>query len=75
MIVVAPASIIGLWVWRHPAAMPIALTVTAYALIFLCIGRPDNWYWGFLIAPIWPLGLVGLGTAMLHTPRGVEVCK
>jgi hypothetical protein len=73
MIVVAPASIIGLWVWRHPAATRIALTVTAYTLMFLCVGRPDNWYWGFLIAPIWPLGLVGLGAAVL-SPSVVRVC-
>ena len=65
MIVVVPSSIVGLWVWRHPAATRIALTVTAYALMFLCIGRPNNWYWGFLIAPIWLLGMVGLGTAFL----------
>jgi hypothetical protein len=65
MVVVVPSSIVGLWVWRHPAATRIALTVTAYALMFLCVGRPNNWYWGFLIAPVWPLGMVGLGTAVL----------
>jgi hypothetical protein len=33
--------------------------LTAFLSVFLLVGRPDNSYWGLLIAPILPLGLFG----------------
>ena len=69
LIVVVAVAVVGLWSWPHPARLRIATTVTLYALIFLVVGRPDEWYWGFLIAPIWPLGLVGFGAALMSGRR------
>jgi len=32
--------------------------VTGYMVTFAIAGRADNWYWGLLIAPLLPLGLI-----------------
>jgi hypothetical protein len=53
----------GLWVWRQPGVERVALTVSIYFSTFLVFGRPDNFYWGLMIAPILPLGLVGWAVA------------
>jgi hypothetical protein len=49
----------GFWHWEDPFGRRLALTVTGYFCLFMLIGRPDNWYWGFLIAPLIPLGGFG----------------
>lgn len=63
-IMTVSAALVGLWCWRHPQGPRIAAFVSAFAVFTLFVGRSDNWYWGFLTAPIWPLGLVGFGTTM-----------
>jgi len=57
--VIVPVAWAGLFFWRAPAAPAVAATVTAYFAMFMCIGRDDNWYWGLLIGPLLPLGLLG----------------
>jgi hypothetical protein len=42
-----------------PVGRRVTATVVAYLGVFLFVGLPVNWYWGFLIAPLVPLGLVG----------------
>jgi hypothetical protein len=37
-----------------------ALLFAGYAVLFAGLGRPDNWYWGLLIAPVFMLGLMFL---------------
>jgi hypothetical protein len=69
LVLLVPASLVGLWVWRHPASAQIATTVTLFAAVFLVVGRPDNWYWGFVVAPLWPLGLVGFGDRLVTQRR------
>jgi hypothetical protein len=51
-----PALWWGLW-RRDDLALP--LVVTAYFVTFMVVGRPDNYYWGLLIAPLLPLGVIG----------------
>jgi hypothetical protein len=34
-----------------------ALIVVGYAFAFMLVGRPDNFYWAILIAPLLPMGL------------------
>jgi hypothetical protein len=55
------ALLAGVWMWRGAAARPVALVLTAFLGLFLLVGRPDNSYWGLLIAPILPLGVLGWG--------------
>jgi hypothetical protein len=59
-----PLSLLGLVMLRCPHGERVALTVGGYALAFMAIGRLDNVYWGLLIAPLWPLGLVFLPAAI-----------
>ena len=43
--------------------------VLTYLAIWLFIGRPDNDYWGLVVAPLLPLGLLQLPEA-LRRARG-----
>jgi hypothetical protein len=54
-----PAAVAGLTQWTGPAGRRVGATVAAYLVAFMVGGLPVNWYWGFLIAPILPLGLLG----------------
>lgn len=56
--ILAPFAVLGLAVWRGPLGDRVALVVLGYCVAFLVIGRPENSYWGMLIAPLWPLGLL-----------------
>ena len=49
----------GSWYWSDSLGRRVALILTGYFALFMVAGRPDNWYWGFVIAPLIPLG--GLG--------------
>jgi hypothetical protein len=49
----------GAWQWRSAPGQRVALMLTLYLAAFLVVGRPDNFYWGLLIAPILPLGALG----------------
>jgi hypothetical protein len=51
-----PPALLGLAAWRDPLGERMALTVFGYVAAFILIGRPENAYWGLLIAPLWPLG-------------------
>lgn len=61
----APLALLGLLVWRDPLAERVALTVFGYVAAFVFVGRPENSYWGLLIAPLWPLGLLMAPRAIL----------
>jgi hypothetical protein len=45
----------GLWRWSPR----VAAVVTLYLGAFMIGGRTDNWYWGYVVAPLLPLGAVG----------------
>ena len=42
----------------------LALTVVGYGATFLVLGRPGNAYWGLMIAPLWPIGLLWTASAL-----------
>jgi len=50
--IAVPLSIIGWLGWRDPAGLRVAGVLTGYLLAFTVLGRPDNFYWGLLIAPL-----------------------
>jgi MFS family permease len=54
----APLSLFGAWVFEGSTGRRLFATLGAYFVAFSIIGRPENDYWGFLIAP-----LVGLCAA------------
>ena len=57
--VLLPFALLGLFLWRSAVGRRVAATVVAYLAVFSVVGRPDNWYWGLLVAPLLPLGAVG----------------
>jgi len=55
--VLAPLALFGLACAKGPLADRLLLVVGGYVAAFLVVGRPDNAYWGLIIAPLWPIGL------------------
>jgi hypothetical protein len=57
-----PLTMLGWASWRTPGRTETGtfgfLLFSGYALIFMVLGRPDNWYWGLLISPVFLMGLM-----------------
>jgi hypothetical protein len=81
--ILATPALFGLFGLKGALARRTALTVFGYAGLFCIVGRPENFYWGLMIAPLWPLGLVGVWDAakalaaghpppILRTLKGLE---
>lgn len=70
--VLVPIALLGLTASRGPLGHRLAFTVLGYAFAFACVGRTDNSYWGLIIAPLWPLGLVTAWTALVWCVANVR---
>ncbi len=46
----------------------LGLVVLGYVAALLVFGRPENAYWGLVLTPLLPLGLVRLATALARRP-------
>ena len=55
--VATPLALLGWAAWSDGYAKRVACMLGLWLAAFLLIGRPDNAYWGFLFAPILPVGL------------------
>lgn len=55
--IVAPLSILGLAAWDGPAGDRVRLTVGAYLVLFLFVGKAFDVYWGAFYTPLMMLGL------------------
>jgi hypothetical protein len=53
-----PFLVTGAWMMA-PRNFRLAAVLTIYLGCFLVVGRPDNAYWGLLIAPMLPFGALG----------------
>lgn len=57
-----PLALLGLLFWADGGETGVgrrtALVVWGYVLAFCVVGRANNDYWGLLLAPLWPLGLI-----------------
>lgn len=62
--VLLPLALLGLT--GRPRDLRLLLIVVGYTAGFLFVGRDANSYWGFLIAPLWPLGLAMAWPALLQ---------
>jgi hypothetical protein len=51
------AGLLGLAGARSPWTARIAATAGIFLLLFTVAGRPDNYYWGLMIAPLLAMGL------------------
>jgi hypothetical protein len=70
-----PAALAGSLAWGGAVGPRLALTLIGYAAGFLIVGRPEDVYWGLMIAPLLPLGWAGMVAAGLGlmTPIGDPV--
>jgi hypothetical protein len=55
--VVTPLALLGWCAWRGAYALRTTAMLGLWMTAFLIVGRPDNSYWGFLFAPLLPVGL------------------
>ncbi|WP_330896321.1 hypothetical protein [Sphingobium sp.] len=66
--VLAPLALFGWAATEGGYARRVTLAFLAWLVPFLVIGRPENSYWGLLMAPLWlaglPLALPALSTAL-----------
>jgi hypothetical protein len=60
-----PAALAGAANWTTSLGRRLAAVLIVYVLAFAVIGRPENFYWGLMFAPLLPLGFAracrGLG--------------
>jgi hypothetical protein len=66
---VLTASLLGLVSPRSPWLDRIAGTLAAFLAIFTVVGRPDNYYWGMMIAPLAGMGLAFAPAALADLLR------
>lgn len=60
--IVFPFALFGLT--ASQTSRGLLLIIGGYVAAFFVVGRSDNFYWGLLIAPLWPLGLSGTWSAL-----------
>jgi hypothetical protein len=65
------AALIGLSL--SPGCHLGCLAAVSYITVFAALGRPENFYWGLLTAPLLPWGVVRAPTAIWHTLRAARL--
>jgi hypothetical protein len=66
-------AVLGWAGWKSPAGTCATLLYLGYGLAFMIAGRPDNFYWGAVIAPALFIGLAFVPMAtrsLLRAARG-----
>lgn len=58
-------TLFGWLAWKHLTGLVSFLLICGYALVFMIIGRAENFYWGMLVGPLLFGGLV-------FVPRGLQ---
>ncbi|MBB5049528.1 hypothetical protein HNR60_004306 [Rhodopseudomonas rhenobacensis] len=71
--VLLPLALLGLSTLRSALGLRLALTVAGHTIGFLIVGRPNNFYWGLMIAPLWPLGLLQAWPALRRLGHELRV--
>jgi hypothetical protein len=66
---IAPLALVGLLAWPGAIGVRLGLTVLGVVAGLLIIGRPENVYWGLLITPLVPLGLITAPRALVALAR------
>jgi hypothetical protein len=70
--VVTPLALLGWFAKAGSYAARTAAILGLWLTVFLLMGRPDNAYWGFLFAPILPVGLAFAPAALHDLVRAVR---
>ncbi|MFL6090540.1 MAG: hypothetical protein ACJ71Z_10420 [Aeromicrobium sp.] len=66
---VVPLALLGWLSIRAPLANQIVALAVGYLAVFACVGRPENWYWGFLISAMLVPGISFAGPAVASLVR------
>jgi hypothetical protein len=68
-----PAALAGAANWTTSLGRRLATVLVSYVLAFAVVGRPENFYWGLVFAPLLPLGFAracrGLAAARTYLNR------
>lgn len=59
-----PLTVLGLTTRTGGLGYRMGLTIATYLAFFSIVGRPDNSYWGLLVAPLFSFGLLWGGQAL-----------
>lgn len=59
-----PLALLGWAGWRIPAALRTTAILCGFGLMLMLFARPDNFYWGLLIAPLLLVGLAFAPSAL-----------
>lgn len=57
-------SVFGWLSWPSNIGRLTSLVLLGYAALFMLVGRPDTFYWGFMIGPLMGMGLIFLRIAL-----------
>jgi hypothetical protein len=55
--VLLPLALLGWAGWKHPLGARVTCWLVGMITVFMMVGRPDNFYWGMMLAPLLPVGL------------------
>jgi hypothetical protein len=72
-VLLLPLALLGLT--ARPLDYRLTLTVFGYIAAFLIVGRSDTPYWGFIYAPLWPIGLVMLWPALVQCRDDLKMLR
>ncbi len=67
-----PLAMLGWLAWASQAGLRGLLLIIGYVLIMMAAGRPENFYWGLLVAPAFLLGLAFIPPALADLWRAVR---
>jgi hypothetical protein len=70
--IATPLALLGWYAWPGAYALRVAAMLGLWMAAFLIVGRADNSYWGFLFAPLLPVGLALAPAALrdlIHAAR------
>lgn len=69
------AGLFALAGWNTPAGRRIAATVCLFVILFAVVGRPFNYYWGLLTAPLFCLSVSQFPGALADCWRAARWCN
>jgi hypothetical protein len=68
-----PLALLGWWSRRTPFTDRVTMVSCAYVLAFMVIGRPENFYWGYLVALLLVPGIALAPSAVLQLVRALRL--
>ena len=70
--IATPLALLGWASWSGGYGLRVTALLGAWMGAFLLLGRPDNAYWGFLFAPLLPVGLALAPAALADLVRAIR---